>query len=921
MASINSERASLSPTQHQQHAHPTQLEDDSAFQSLVESSKALLEALQTWLTANTKPAVDNTNNINNSTPPPASSKNPTEPTAVSSTQEDSTAASLLNFEAAWTSYYNFFEAWKDKDAQRLLRTLLDHAQQIEALWRTVQSDPTARAEWGPRIEEQRRDLRDKARQLAGPDGVDRLDDVFADFVSATTPPSPPLPTVTATLSPTTTTVSLPAITAVATDAVTLMETDAETVTPAPRPETAELSSSAPLEPTTITTTPATKKRQRLLSVSNPDSAMDVDQQPPTGTHIVPPTFAKATLANAGDDPTLMGGEEPQAKKPFKARGPRQPMTPAGFEKQDKWSNLQLIHELALDPNFKIESKRVGGNESTSAEDAEEGTNGGSSNVNSMESLESKIRAMATKAYFDRIREDAEKGQLSKWIPMLLTTIREQLLDMVPKESSVARQIRDGFDLDFVQQQVDRKVYDVKGALESVLGLMAKLCAPVRDPAIRQIQQDLSLITGNPLQQTPVPTPSRTEAASATSATPKDLVSVLQDILELLEEMLMDLANYRLMVARPSLEKQAIPYEQHAFKTSLENGEITLDATTAWLEASAASLARAAAISTTTTAATATASSSSPAPPESAASSSSPSTSKTNRHYEVYVNAVLDLLYSKTPLELASRAEFPETFVLDQARLTRYQNELQALALIAVVWNISLNVQPPLRDEGQQELKQTLFRLMESANTSKDTLAEAIIEAKEKTLLLTSRPSSTASTRSTSSSSTTTPTTALLLSAEQKSYLRNTIERAISFDSSLYSVLSQRIRKVLESYLLSSPPGGKPGGVMPEQVELNKSGLGAMAKEIETFAAQIGFLIRYNAKVYQPWYDPLLTKILPGTTRKPRTPATAASTTEASGPAATPVAEDTTTNKAATPEAKLARDKDDKANGTTSSPSA
>ncbi|KAK3839106.1 MAG: T-complex protein 11-domain-containing protein [Linnemannia elongata] len=915
MASIHSERASLSPTpQHtqqqqsqQQNVRSAHIEDDSAFESLVESSKALLEALQTWLSANTKRTDTST---------PASIKDSTAPTSstTSAAQEDDTT-SLLNFDAAWTSYYNFFEAWKDKDAQRLLKTLLDHAQQIEALWRTVQSDPTARAEWGPRIEEQRRDLRDKARQLAGPDGVARLDDVFADFVSATTPPAPTLPPTTSSATLTT----HPAITVtpdIAPEAITPIETDTEVMVPASQPETTEpsSSSSAPVEPTT--TTLATKKRQRLVSVSNSDSAMDVDGQPLTGTHVVHPSpaTADALLANT-DDPTSTG-EEPQPKKPFKARVPRQPVTPAGFEKQDKLSNLQLIHELALDPNFKIESKRVGGN-STPSEDTEEGTSSTSSNVNSIESLESRIRAMATKAYFDKIREDAEQGQLGKWIPPLLTTIREQLLDMVPQESSVARQIRDGFDLEFVQQQVDRKVYDVKGALEGILGLMAKLCAPVRDPVIRRIQQDLSLITGNPLQQTPRAAASGNQTASSTpSATPKDLVSVLKDILEMLEEMLMDLANYRLMVARPSLEKQAIPYEQHAFKTALENGETTLDATTAWLETSAASLARASAFSTATSSGSKVQSSS--ATPSSPSSSSS---TKTNRHYEVYINAVLDLLYSKVPLDLSSKEEFPETFVLDQARLTRYQNELQALALIAVMWNISLNVQPPLREEGQQELKQTLFRLMESSETSKETLAEAIIEAKEKTLLLASRPSSSSSTASTRSiSSANSPTTSLLLSADQKSYIRNTIERAISFDSSLYSVLSQRIRKVLESYLLSSPPGlGSKPGLMPEQAELNKVGLGAMAKEIETFAAQIGFLIRYNAKVYQPWYDPLLTKILPGTGRKPRTPtAKTAAETPTSAPEEV-IATSTTADKAATSESEPAED--DRANESATSPPA
>ncbi|KAG9071945.1 hypothetical protein KI688_006164 [Linnemannia hyalina] len=904
MASIHSERASLSPTQQQQHAYPAQIEDDSAFESLVESSKALLEALQTWLTADSK---------HPDTTTPASTKDFTEPTSSSTTaaQEDDTT-SLLNFDAAWTSYYNFFEAWKDKDAQRLLKTLLDHAQQIDALWRTVQSDPTARAEWGLRIEEQRRDLRDKARQLAGPDGVARLDEVFADFVSATTPPAPALPSTTTSAGATT----IPAITAtsdVATEAIRPMETDTKAVAPASQSATtlSSSSSSAPVEPTT-TTTLATKKRQRLVSISNSDSAMDVDGQPPTGTHVVQPSTATADAPSANTDDPTSTGEEPQPKKPFKARAPRQPIMPAGFEKQDKWSNLQLIHELALDPNFKIESKRVGG-DSTPLGDTEEGTSS-SSNVKNIESLESRIRAMATKAYFDKIREDAEQGQLGKWIPPLLTTIREQLLDMVPQESSVARQIRDGFDLEFVQQQVDRKVYDVKGALEGVLGLMAKLCAPVRDPAIRQIQQDLSVITGNPLQQTPqVAASGNRTPSSASSATPKNFVTVLKDILELLEEMLMDLANYRLMVARPSLEKQAIPYEQHAFKTALENGEITLDATTAWLEKSAASLARASAVSTTTSSGSKDQSSST------TPSSSSPSSSaKTNRHYEVYINAVLDLLYSKTPLELSSKEEFPETFVLDQARLSRYQNELQALALIAVMWNISLNVHPPLRDEGQQELKETLFRLMESADTSKETLAEAIIEAKEKTLLLTSRPSSASSTTSTRSiPSAASPTASLLLSADQKSYLLNTIERAISFDSSLYSVLSQRIRKVLESYLLSSPPGlGSKPGVMPEQAELNKVGLGAMAKEIETFAAQIGFLTKYNAKVYQAWYDPLLTKILPSTSRKPRTPAakTAAKTPTSAPEEAT--ATSTTADKPATPEKEPAED--DKANESASS---
>ncbi|KAF9107455.1 hypothetical protein BGX29_006322 [Mortierella sp. GBA35] len=875
MASITPEPAPHSPTQqHQQPTHPAHPEDDSAFDSLVESSRALLEALQTWVTANTR-HTNKAKALPLPTPTPAEAESgatadPVEPTADSSpaSASQNDTESLLKFDAAWTSYYNFFEAWKDKDAQRLLRTLLDHAQQIEALWCTVQSDPTARAEWGPRIEEQRKDLRDKARQLAGPDGVARLDEVFANFVTATTPAlltpaTPPANTAT-----TTTT------TATTIENDDSMDTDTDNDAPNRQPPVTEPSSSsasASLEPTASGTI-ATKKRQRVVSVSEPDSAMDIDE-PATGTRVVPPTTpASTTTLAANADDLISTTEEPQPKRATKPKPPRGVIIPDGVDKQEKWTNLQLIHELALDPNFKIESKRAGGS--------------GSEADGSFESLESRIRAMATKAYFDKIREDAEQGQLGRWISPLLTTIREQLLDMVPQDSAMATQISEGLDIEFVQQQVDRKVYDVKGGLQGVLGLMAKLCAPVRDETIRQIQQDLSHITGNPLQQQQgAQSPADRPAASATSVAPKDLVSVLKDILDLLEEMLMDLANFRLMVNRPSLQGQAIPYEQNAFKTSLAKGEATLDATTAWLEASAASLLRASAISTTTASPSSTGAARS-TPFAATTTSGSPSLTgskeqqsiKTNRHYEVYVNAVLDLLYSKTPLDQASRKEFPETFALDQGRLTRYQNEIQALGLIAVMLNVSLNVQPTLRDEAQTELKETLFRLMESADTSKETLAEAIIEAKEKALLLSARTSSSSSS-SPSASARTPPTTALLLSAEQKSYLRNTIEKAISFDSNLYNVLSQRLRKVLESYLLSTNANGQ-AGVMPEQAGMNKIGLGAMAKEIETFATQIGFLIKYNAKVYQRWYDPILTKILPGTNRstsaKPRTPASAAS---------------------------------------------
>ena len=176
-----------------------------------------------------------------------------------------------------------------------------------------------------------------------------------------------------------------------------------------------------------------------------------------------------------------------------------------------------------------------------------------------------------------------------------------------------------------------------------------------------------------------------------------------------------------------------------------------------------------------------------------------------------------------------------------------------------------------------ELKKTLLKLIESPRTSRETLSEAMVEAKERALLLASRASSGAGSSPMSPSSS---TTGLLLTEEQKSYINNTLAKAISFDSTLFTVLSQRLRRVLEFYLLStvnpitsattaanatmSTSGGsgeKRAGAMPERAELNKMGIGALAAEMEQLASQIRFLAKYNAQVYRQWYDPMLTKIL------------------------------------------------------------
>ncbi|KAF9110702.1 hypothetical protein BGX27_005987 [Mortierella sp. AM989] len=872
--------------------------NDETFDSLVESSKALLEALQTWMSATIKNDLgiehdtntDADQDLSKDQPltesPPVVIETPVSTDEESLNPKDSYDPMLLRgFDQAWTSYYHLFQAWKDKDARRLLQTLLEHARQIESLWCTVQNDPSARAEWEPRIEEQRTDLRAKAEQLAGTEGTDRLDAIFADFVNTTTAANDPTP-ATGPISQQSTGDSSAAGASTAT-----MDTTATPTATTTEPATA-------IEPAT---TPVVKKRQRASSSSKHTS--EANSTSSSGMTKLKDTMADEVISDSAKEAiSPVDQEQPKAKKPAKSKAATPTdaaatnpaistsssaatsaaatvipedvlgIIPSEYVRPAKWSNLQMIHELALDSSFKLEHKRPLVADAGPTELAP-------GSVVNMQNLEAQVRAMATKAYFDKIREDAEEGNLGKWIPSLLTSMREQILDMVPPNSAFAMQVMEGFDIEFVQQQVDKKVYDIKAALSGVLDIMSKLCAPARDPAIKKIQADLKQTPQGSLgrdlnEQEDTESTSTTDTEenvgySATSATPKDLVSVLQDILEMLEIMLMDLANFRLTVARPKLEKEAIPYEQNAFKKALDKNELTLDATKAWLQESAkkviqSSAAVASSVTTTDEGERGT-------------------NSGVHRHiyYEILVHAILDLVFSSKHFDVSpDREQFPATLALDRERMSRYQNEAQGLALAAVILNISLNIAPVLKEDEQGELKLTLLKLLESPQTSLETLADAVIESKEKALLSAARqselssstvPSSHASTPGTSPSSSSSPsmqttsTKGLLLSEEQKSYIRNTISRAITFDSTLFKVLSDRIRKTLESVLLSAvsssatqnPSGIARVGVMPDRASLKKMGLGALGSEIETLAGQIRFLTKYNAQVYRQWYDNIL----------------------------------------------------------------
>ena len=174
----------------------------------------------------------------------------------------------------------------------------------------------------------------------------------------------------------------------------------------------------------------------------------------------------------------------------------------------------------------------------------------------------------------------------------------------------------------------------------VLDLMSKLCAPARDDdiaALRLLQESRS-----------------------------DLVQLFRGILETLELMRIDMANFTIQQMRPFIQSQSVEYEKSKFADFLKTQTDGLFHTRAWLKSalesgeSGAGAAGAAASAVTTA----------PPPPTPAAALS---------------DAFVSLLFWD------DTRPFPETLLMDEGRLLHLRDEFYRVCLIGGILLVIYNV--------------------------------------------------------------------------------------------------------------------------------------------------------------------------------------------------------------------------------------
>ncbi|EIE89339.1 hypothetical protein RO3G_14050 [Rhizopus delemar RA 99-880] len=300
-----------------------------------------------------------------------------------------------------------------------------------------------------------------------------------------------------------------------------------------------------------------------------------------------------------------------------------------------FTNLQLAHELILDPQFSLENHV--------AESA----------------LERQVKEVAEKALFDQIVEEIERGEMAGCVPGLIHDIKQRFLSLISPKSHLYQRIEHEIDLDLIKQEIKQNTFDMNQMIRYLTDMMATLCAPVRDSEIQAIRQQVD----KPVEQ-------------------------LKGIFHLLDNMSLDMANFRLRTLRRSLMPIAVDYEREKFAEMLSSGMIQLVRTKRWLTASGERCPNA------------------------------------RGHDAIFAEAFVSLLQHPKVL---TADELPETLLLDAKRITSFQNEFQANTIVAALLMLARNF-GTISAQKQSELATKLFAILEDQSTWIDHLTVEIERA-------------------------------------------------------------------------------------------------------------------------------------------------------------------------------------------------
>ncbi|XP_061488342.1 T-complex protein 11 homolog isoform X3 [Rhineura floridana] len=445
-----------------------------------------------------------------------------------------------------------------------------------------------------------------------------------------------------------------------------------------------------------------------------------------------------------------------------------------METANEVSKMTIAHEIVVNHDFKLQEVNF-----------------------SPDSLESRVKETLHTAFWDVLRE-----QLSKVPPdyshviKLLKEIKEILLSLLlPWQTRLRSQIEEALDMELIKQEAEHEALNIPNLTTYILGTMAMLCAPVRDEEIQRLR-----VVADP-------------------------VHLLREIFRVLNLMKMDMANFTIQRLRPHLQEHSVQYERNKFKELLNKLPGSLTCTTEWLRKAAAEV------------------STSDLSPSSSNSETNgsplPFSSMAAREVSSIRSptAVLNQAYMNL-LRWEHGREYPETLLMDKARLHALQIEVNQLAMIAAVLLVSSSTcgsgvfsSPGCGDR----LKRVTKALLEGLPDTRldDVLMDIsnqIHQEVNRILLQLGYPA---------------------LSTDKASSLKGQLRSLAQKDNAVRILIEQRIQAFFRCCLY---PGGQNSNNLLQ-------GLASIQEELLEVGQTFGSLIHHNRQVFGPYYSGILKKLL------------------------------------------------------------
>ncbi|KAI3369812.1 hypothetical protein L3Q82_024641 [Scortum barcoo] len=428
-------------------------------------------------------------------------------------------------------------------------------------------------------------------------------------------------------------------------------------------------------------------------------------------------------------------------------------------------------------------------------------------------LEGRVTEIVHRAFWDCLQEQLNRDPPDySHAVVLLQEVKTMLLSLLlPAHVRLRSQLDEVLDMELIQQQVAHGALDLHRLAAYIINTMASLCAPVRDPEVRALK-DL---------KDPVELLRRHFEKSAPAQklfSPKNWFPCrfpLREIFRVLGLMKTDMVNFTIQSLRPHLLQQAVQYERAKFQQILDQQPASLDNTTAWLQAAASEEASAI-----------RARSESPGP---------------DSRGPVSATAILNRAYMRLLRWDPEDQKYPETALMDRARLDALGQRLQMLTLEASVLLLT-NAQcggAVLSLQGfVGKLRQSVAALLEGSHTREADLKGALLGLGETVLQQV--------TEALSGQGGAAPP------QESLDLLKGQISELWRHNNPVRTLTGERVQGFLQAMLQGGPAKRSPELPVP---------LRLVTAELAELGTAFGRIVHFNRTVFGPFYVPILRKLL------------------------------------------------------------